>query len=247
MLILNQQAFAVKTATSQSNQPLTIMTADFPPFSFADEAGHQGLGYEIVKAVLDEAKQPYNIRRAPWKRALSTAQSTPNTMLYPCARNASREPLFHWIGEVSKRSISFFKLKNRKDIQINKPEDLFKYRVAAVRGYKATKRYLEEGGKIYETTTDEQALNMLRIGRVDLVLNEDLVIAWTFKKPELQKHADTFTFSNLEKAHQYEQGSSRYFVLNKETPQELVDDLKTAYQNLVKNGKIGEISAKYMK
>ena len=239
------QAYA-ETESPLPSYSLSVVTADFPPFSFeGEQMGHQGLGYEIVKAVLEKSGQSFSIQRLPWKRALETAKNEPYTLLFPCARSKEREPFFHWIGEISKRSISFFKLKERKDIKINNLNDLFQYKVAAVRGYKATTHFIEDGGKVTQATTDEQVLKMLQSGRADLILNEDLVVAWSLKQLSLETESSKFTFADIEKAFQYEEGSSRFFVLNIKTPKNIADRLEDAYRDLVENGEIEKIASHY--
>lgn len=244
-LVFCTQTFA-KTERFVPASSLSVVTADFPPFSFEGaKKEHQGLGYEIVIAVLEKSGQPFSIRRMPWKRALETTKNKPYTLLFPCARSKTRESLFYWIGEISKRSISFFKLKERKDIKINQLSDLFKYKVAAVRGYKATKHFIEDGGQVTQTTTDEQVVKMLQSGRADLILNEDLVVAWGLKQLANEKASRMLTFSDLEKVFQYEKGSSRYFVLNIKTPKDMADRLKEAYTGLVESGEIEKIVSRY--
>ena len=244
-LLSYTQGFAETTRPTPPSS-LLVVTADFPPFSFANEKKeHQGLAYDIVKAVLEKSGQPYAIKRLPWKRALETAKKTPYTLLFPCARSKTRAPYFFWIGEISKRSISFFKLKDRKDIKINNLKDLFSYNVAAVRGYKATDHYLDDGGQVIQAATDEQVIKMLQSGRADLILNEDLVVAWTLKQFTPQKASQKLAFADLEKAFQYEEGSSRYFVLNIKTPKEIADRLQEAYRELSANGEIEKIVSRY--
>ena len=68
-----------------------------------------------------------------------------------------------------------------KDIKIEKWNDLNKYRVAYYRGRKNVEQFLKENisiEQIHAVTTDEQAFEMLAIGRVDVVISED----WQGKK-----------------------------------------------------------------
>jgi len=63
-----------------------------------------------------------------------------------------------------------------KNIKVEKWTDLKEYRVAYYRGRKNVENFLKENlniEQIHSVTTDEQAFQMLAIGRVDVVISED--------------------------------------------------------------------------
>ena len=78
-------------------------------------------------------------------RAYLNASTEADSLLYTTTRTPERESYFEWIGPIGPRKMLLFKLKERRDIQINSKEDLRKYRVGIVRDTSAMKLVVERG------------------------------------------------------------------------------------------------------
>jgi polar amino acid transport system substrate-binding protein len=112
-----------------AQQSFVINTENFPPMSFEENGKIVGASTEVVERVMKRAELEYVIEMYPWARCYATAKNTPNTLIYPISRRAKREKHFIWIGEVTPAKQSFFALKERSDIQIEKLKDTRKYRI----------------------------------------------------------------------------------------------------------------------
>ncbi len=244
-LILSILSFQVAYA-----QVVKVATADFPPYSYRDNNQQVGIGTEIIRAIYKELNLELKVTQYPWKRAYMTVSEEQNVLLYPMARRPKRENLFHWIGKIAPREIYFFKLKLRQDIKIKTFDDIKKYKVAVVRGYSSTQDLINKGLKksVYEVAHEHQAFLMLKAGRVDLILNDDLVLAYGIQNFNKTASAfDRFSFSSLEKAFLLSTGGGRYIVMSKSTSEDVVKKYKNAFKKIEKNGVIQKIISKYLK
>jgi polar amino acid transport system substrate-binding protein len=85
-------------------EPLIAYTEDFPPFNYQDEAGKPaGFAVELLADVMKAASVDYRIEFVPWARALQSAKTQPNTLVFTTARTPDRERVFDWIGPFSAR------------------------------------------------------------------------------------------------------------------------------------------------
>ena len=76
---------------AQAGQKLEVLTEDWAPFNYQNNGKITGFSSEVVKAVLNEAEIPYQIRMGVWKGVYSRALSEPNILIYTISRTAERE------------------------------------------------------------------------------------------------------------------------------------------------------------
>ncbi|MFD2271054.1 substrate-binding periplasmic protein [Undibacterium arcticum] len=148
-----------------------------PPLNYEEQGVVTGYSTELLQAVLQTAGLSAPISILPWARAYQTAQTQPNTIIYSIVRTAEREPLFDWIGPISKRQIFLFKLRARKDVEVSTLSDARKYRIGAVREMAATQQLIKQGFNPEESLdlapTDESNVKKLFLNRVDLIVALD--------------------------------------------------------------------------
>ncbi|WP_394791329.1 substrate-binding periplasmic protein [Rhodoferax sp.] len=162
----------------QAEEPIRILTEEYPPFNYTDKGKITGLGTEVVQAVLKEINLDAPFQSLPWARAYETAQSTENVLLYSLNRSKEREKLFKWVGQITPTDFYLFSLKSR-NLHINSLEDAKSQNLQigtvnqdigeqflASQGF-AVGRNLQSSAK-YELNYEK-----LKLGRVDLwVMNE---------------------------------------------------------------------------
>ncbi len=114
-------------------QQLTIYTEEFPPFNFSQEGKISGVSTEVVQRVLSDAGFKAKFVSLPWEQAYGQVQQKENALIYSISRRPNRENLFKWVGILTPTTYSVFGLASRKDIRVNKLEDLKKYRIGVVK------------------------------------------------------------------------------------------------------------------
>ncbi|MEJ2641057.1 MAG: transporter substrate-binding domain-containing protein [Desulfosarcinaceae bacterium] len=108
---------------------LTILTEEYPPFNYSQEGKITGVSTEVVQHVMAATGYEYTIKSLPWSEAYEKAQKEKNTLIYSISRRKKREPLFKWIGVLTPTTYSVKALASRKDIKIDKLEDMKKYKI----------------------------------------------------------------------------------------------------------------------
>jgi len=158
-----------------AEESIMVVTENWKPYNYQESGVVKGSSTQIVREVLDRAGVTYDIRIYPWARTYFMAQKEKNVMIYTIIRTPLREDLFKWIRPLGKAdTVSFYKLKGRKDIVIDSLEDVKKYKVGLVRE-DVKHQYLisqgfENGRHIEPVETQEQNINKLRLKRIDLIV-----------------------------------------------------------------------------
>ena len=101
--------------------------------------------------------------------AYNEAASRANTLIFPLARSAQREPEFQWIGRLIPVNYYLFKDKNRDDISIHDLNAAREYRIGVV-NYHVHHEFLLAKGFAYlqPVNSSSQNLRKAALGRIDL-------------------------------------------------------------------------------
>jgi len=93
-------AAALVPAPALAQEPLLLLSEDFPPVNFERDGEASGLAGELVLAMLRDMGLPLKVRFMPWARAYRIAQGPQPVCLFTMARTPQREALFQWVGPV---------------------------------------------------------------------------------------------------------------------------------------------------
>ncbi|MBU2711187.1 substrate-binding periplasmic protein [Zooshikella harenae] len=224
---------------------LDVVTEEFPPFQYLDKNKKvQGMATEVVRLVLKEAGIKTEIRMYPWARAYKRALQETNVLIYSIARTREREHHFKWIGTITPYSVYLWKLKKRKDIQINKIEQAKQYLTGGVPKDVKLDYLLEYsfevGDHLILSKSDVQNLIMLANGRIDLTPFDEIAFSYSVKKLG-------YNLAEFERAFYIEELSSElYMALSILTPDDLVYTLRKALEKVKERGQYEAIRQKYL-
>ena len=170
--------FGLFFAVSVQGGEIQFVTEKFPPFQIKETGTPlRGFAVELVSAVILKADIEAEIQVYPWARAYRLAQDRPNTFIFSIARSKEREGLFKWVGDYFTVRDGMFALSSRHDIILNTIDDARNYVTAVPRGDNAAVD-LERLGftdkQLNYVTCQIQCIKMLRAGRVDLNMNNNL-------------------------------------------------------------------------
>lgn len=157
-------------ALSQSKAAsLSFYTEHFPPYSYVDTNGEKlkGISVEIVTEILKRTKFAHSLRLLPWNRAYELTLTQKNTCLFSTGRTPDREPLFKWISPFTEVSLVLFRKKGNP-IEINRLEDLNRYRIGGYLGDAASDFLIERNISIENVTNNFFNIKKLEKGRIDL-------------------------------------------------------------------------------
>lgn len=96
-------------------EPLSIMTEELYPAAYHDEQGKvSGWAIDVVSELEHRTGATAPIAFYPWARAYKIALTTPDVLIFTMVRNAEREPLFKWIGPISRSRVVLLGLPDAK-------------------------------------------------------------------------------------------------------------------------------------
>ena len=159
-----------------------VVTSFFPPFSYSENG--------IVKGVaVDQARQMFahlgfepKIEIYPWARAYTIAEREPNVLIFSMGRNAKRESLFKWVGEITGFDVLIYKAAHRSALRLSSLEDIKKFKVLGlIKDIKSD--YLRSHGiDVLDVRSEELGVKMLLAGRADLMASDRNAMNYRLKK-----------------------------------------------------------------
>lgn len=229
-------------------ETLQVVTEEMPPFNYTKYGVITGVGTEVVRAVLDAAGLTGEFQSLPWARAYKKAQEEPNVLIYSIGRNPERESLFQWGGAIAPVTFHFYRLESRGDIRLVQPEDAANYRIGAVLGDYTTEFLISKGiekTRLDMATSSVFSLRKLLLGRVDLILIEDMTLAFLIRAETHRQEVEKI--GRLAPALAVPEISGEmYMAFSLKTPSETVERCRTALDVLKKKGEWDRILSTYI-
>lgn len=225
-------------ACKQKQEPLRILTENYPPLSFVKDGVTTGFGSDVVKAIQAELGTDYPIEMLSWDDAYSTAVANANVVIFTMDRTPEREGKFHFIGPLGSSVASFY--ANRENMAV--PVDL--EQAKALAGIATTtnwftEQYLKEQG-FMNLVSDADPLNTIRRladKEADLAVFTDITL------PDLCREAgvDFGTFSPV-----LELLSTDYYIaISKDTDAVIVENWRKAFETIQSNGDLAKLRKKW--
>jgi len=231
--------FILLWASLAGADEITVVTEILPPWQTTDGTTVSGIATEIVEAALRQADVDFHIEVYPWTRAYRMALEEPNVLIYSIVRTPERENLFKWAGVIGAVKEHFFHLANRDDIRLTTveeakkyltiiPRDDFRHQFLVSRGFK-------EKRSLHLVNRQEQALRMLYAGRGDLILDDELTLAYELRQFKLDPSKIKIAIYIPEMSVDFE------MAFSKQTPENMVARVRAGLATIKGNGLYHEI------
>lgn len=221
---------------------LQVITAEWAPYNMMENGKLTGVGTEIVAATLERAGIETDIRVYPWARAYRMALKEPNILVYTIIRIPERELLFKWVGPIVSVKSVLHRLKKRNDIVLNSLEDAKKYTISTTRNAAGHQFLLKHGFRdhkhVYPQNTNKRSVELLLEERVDLESSVEL----NFLYEAQRLGAST---RNVEQAWLLFENQG-YIAFSLSTPDEVVEQVRQAFEQIKAEGIVDEILRKYL-
>ncbi|MAD75765.1 MAG: polar amino acid transporter substrate-binding protein [Rheinheimera sp.] len=200
------------TNCTVSAEVIRLASSNYDPH-YGERLAHQGATIEIIRQAFALQDIQLEVDFLPFARALYESQQGHYTGLAAAWYSEQRTAHFYYSQPLYANKIVFFKRK-KDTIRFQNYQELRSQhrRLGVVQGYAQPAGLLESGLNTISVATDEQALAMLALQRVDLV-PVDLMTALyilEFKLPQYQQQLDWLT-PELEQR-------PMYLVLSKKDP-----------------------------
>jgi polar amino acid transport system substrate-binding protein len=221
-----------QTKIKQGHPDIQVLSEIYPPYQVLNEEGElQGWAADKVKAIFQQSSVEYNVKIYPWARAYQTALTEPNVFIFSLLRTDEREQLFRWIAPLCMIKFSFYRLKNRPDIQVNSLAEAKNYLIAAQKGQASAEYLLRLGFEpekhLSISYNNDNFIKMLAFGRVDLIVlsSTHFQSLINTKSPYAEIIEPIFPINYLTR--------NLYLASSINTSQALIKRLNNAYDELV--------------
>lgn len=226
-----------------ANERLYLVTEIYPPYQIKSENGNrvEGMRVDTVMEILSKTDIDYQIKVMPWARSYKAALETANTCLFSTMRLPFRENDFHWtipLGDTS--SVVYVVKKRAVKYNISSLSDLQRY-LTVVHREDVIEQLLrrlgyQEGKELFVVSGWRQAIDLVVKGRADIIVGNDLIIAYYMKLAKLPPDylQPIFPIPQLTRM-------QHYLACNKQTSPILIKKIQDAYDLAVREGRIERV------
>lgn len=157
---------------------LHLLTDDHPPLQFLQHGHLSGYGVDLVRKLAGLTGDQVRLDQTPLRRGLALAAQTPDTGVFLILRSPEREALYRWVGPALDVQIGLYSLGEQTAPLADLEQARHAGRIAAPRKWMGY-GYLQKRGmdNLYGVESPEQMMNLLKLGRADLVLADDHTVA----------------------------------------------------------------------
>lgn len=241
LFVLLWCGFMVLTVeASAESKPLAVYISEYPPLCFTKDGQVTGVATEIVKEMMTNMNESYNISSLPWERAYRYLLEEPDVVLFTIERNNEREKRFKWVGPLMTTKVVFF-AKKKSEIIINRLEDAKKVRaIGVVSGYATEKRLLDRGFTNLNPIAGAERGNPLKLmsGRIDLWVTNDVIGIYTARLRGVDPKNMKIVYTMSE--------STKYIAFSRQTSDVTVRKWQTALDEIKKTGVYEEIYSRWI-
>lgn len=228
-----------------AQEPLKIVTEEFPPYNYTEQGKITGLSTEVVEAVLKELKLQGNIQSLPWARAYDTAKNAPGVLIYSIGRTQERENLFKWVGVIAPTDYYLYALPG-KSFKIDALENAKAYQIGTVNQDVGEQfllaRGFVKGQNLQSSIKYELNYQKLKLGRIDLWIMNEMTAS------HLARQSGDDPTKTLAKVYRINDLSSEgyYMAFGMQTPDATVLQFKRGLEAIKKNGVFDRLKKKWL-
>ncbi|HEY1028875.1 MAG TPA: ABC transporter substrate-binding protein [Pseudomonas sp.] len=222
---------------------VVLLTENFPPFNmavddknFARDDGIDGISADIVREMFKRAGIDYTLTlRFPWDRLYRLTLDKPNYGLFSTTYTPERQPLFKWVGPLAKTGWVLLAAPG-SDIKVASLQDAARYRIGAYKNDAVSQHLESQGLEPINALRDQENVKKLVRGQIDLWATTDPVGRYLAKQEDVSGLNTVLRFNDAE----------LYLALNRDTPDEVVERLQKALDELRSEGFIDDITENYL-
>ena len=222
---------------------MVLLTENFPPYNmaingknFAQEDNIDGIAVDIVREMYKRAGIKYSMTlRFPWERIYKLALEKPDYGVFVTARLPERESAFKWVGPIGPDDWVLL-ARGDSPIALKSLDEAKKYRVGAYKGDAMAEYLADHGFEPELALRDQENAGKLQKGEIDL---------WASGDPAGRYLAKQVGVSGLKTVLRFN-SDQLYLALNRETPDEVVERLQKALEQMRAEGYVDDILKNYL-
>ncbi len=231
------------TSAAHASEPLVLLTENFPPYnmssdgkSFARDTEIQGIAADLVREMFRRADIPCSMTlRFPWTRVYQQAKDTPNHGVFVLARQPDREALFKWVGPLGPDDWVLL-APPASQIKLDSLEQAKGLRIGAYKGDAIAESLQRQGLKPVLVLRDQDNAKKLASGEIDLWATGDPAGRYLARQIGMTAFKTVLRFN----------GTELYLALNKSVPDDVVERLQQALEQMREDGFVDATFARYL-
>ncbi len=221
---------------------LYIYTENFPPYNMSTNGRAfehsadkiDGICTERAKAVLDQSGYDYRIKLRNWNYGYNRALSKVNHGIFCTTYTEERAPLFKWVGPLAQNLWTIFAPPG-STFKMDRLEDAKGKTIGGYRNDVRSEYLLKRGYQMSVIDSDDLNPKRLALGQIDLWIAERLAGPYLASQQDVEGLVPVFSFNDVD----------LYLAMNPDTPDEVIEDLNRALQEVKDNGTFEAIGTKY--
>lgn len=241
-VVLMMLAFSARAALPDDYK-IVLLTENFPPFNMAADSKNyaadrniSGINADIVREMFKRADIAYGLTlRFPWERIYNQVLDHPNQGLFSTTFTPEREPLFKWVGPLASTGWVFLAPAGSA-LQLTSLEEARQYRVGAYKDDAVSQHLESKGFEPINSLRDQENVGKLMRGQIDLWATTDPVGPYLAKLEGVGGLTTVLRFNDAQ----------LFLALNKDTPDEVVQRLQKALNEMKSDGAIDVILRRYL-
>ncbi|HGK8942041.1 TPA: substrate-binding periplasmic protein [Pseudomonas aeruginosa] len=230
-------------AETDPDYSMVLLTENFPPYNmaingknFAQEDNIDGIAVDIVREMFKRAGIKYSLTlRFPWDRIYKLALEKPGYGVFVTARLAEREDKFKWVGPIGPDDWVLLAPAGSK-IAVKNLKDAARYKLGAYKNDAVSQHLEAQGIPVINALRDQENVKKLTGGQIDLWATTDPVGRYLAKQEGVSGLQTVLRFNE----------AKLYLALNKDTPDEVVERLQKALEQMRQEGFVDEAVANYL-
>ncbi|WP_375740563.1 substrate-binding periplasmic protein [Pseudomonas boanensis] len=230
-------------AQVDENYSVVLLTENFPPYNmaingknFAQEDNIDGIAVDIVREMFKRAGVKYSLTlRFPWDRIYKLALEKPGYGVFVTARLPEREQSFKWVGPIGPDDWILL-APGDSPISLASLEEARKYKIGAYKGDAIAEYLAQQKLEPITALRDQENARKLEKGQIDLWATGDPAGRYLAKQEGVAGLKTVLRFNQAE----------LYLALNKEVPDEVVQKLQAALDQMRSEGFVDEILNSYL-
>ncbi|MDV2079647.1 substrate-binding periplasmic protein [Marinobacter xestospongiae] len=227
---------------AMASEKLYFYTENYPPYNMSatgrafEHSADQidGLCTDLVEAIMANTSLDFVIKLRNWDYGYQRALNKPNHGVFCTAYNDERAGQFKWVGPLTTVAWTVFG-KAGTDITLNSLDDAKGYSFGGYRNDIMTDFLKERGFKMSELDSNDLNPRRLALGQIDLWLVDRLTGYYLASQQDVEDIEELYSFNETE----------LYLALNPDTPDEVVQTLEMALEQVHQSGMFSAISDRY--
>jgi len=244
VVFLSSLSFLLLLSSVEANETVRLSVGEWAPYTSADAKNGQ-LAQNIVNAAFKHENIDVVYEFNGWQKTYEDALEAKSEGTTPWSKTKERTKVFHFSKlPIAKSKTVFFSLK-KTGFSWENYEDLKKYKIGDVKGFKSGKFLKDKGLDVSLEDTEEQNMRKILSGEIDVTASSLLVGNKLLKT--LFTAEEVSQFAIHDKAVYPETGF--YYIISKKHPrgEALIKAFDKGFFKLIKSGEFVKIMKSSMK